>query len=218
MQCDRLFEVIDSLEEKYINIWEDVCNIESPTSYKPGIDKVGEYFIKIAKAKNWKIEVLELEKLKNDDGITCNCGVITGGTVPNAVAAECSFFADIRFKDKEEFDKAIEIVHNVADNTTIDGCCCDVEQVSYRPAMPLTDVNIMLLDKINAIYKLNDLAVLKKGSTLAGSDAAYITQIAVPCVDCVGVEGENIHSVNEFAKLKSLKEAAKRLASVAYCI
>ena len=98
-------------------------------------------------------KIIELEKLKNDDGITCNCGVITGGTVPNAVAAECSFFADIRFKDKEEFDKAIEIVHNVADNTTIDGCCCDVEQVSYRPAMPLTDVNIMLLDKINAIFK-----------------------------------------------------------------
>ena len=31
-------------------------------------------------------KIIELEKLKDDDGITCNCGVVSGGTVVNTVA------------------------------------------------------------------------------------------------------------------------------------
>ena len=49
MECLELFEKIDELNEKYIKIWEDVCNIESPTNFKRGVDAVGEYFIKLAR-------------------------------------------------------------------------------------------------------------------------------------------------------------------------
>jgi len=71
---------------------------------------------------------------------------------------------------------------------------------------------------MNEIYKSNNLPLLNGRSTPSGSDAAYITEIAVPCVDSIGVDGGKIHSVNEFARLKSLNESAKRLAAVAYCI
>ena len=40
MVCDNLFKVIDSLEEKYTKVLVDVCNIESPTDYKKGVDAV----------------------------------------------------------------------------------------------------------------------------------------------------------------------------------
>ncbi|MBR0277798.1 MAG: hypothetical protein IJQ50_05005, partial [Clostridia bacterium] len=52
----KTFEKIDSLKDSYIKIWEDVCNIESPTSYKEGVDKVGQYFAGIAKKRGWKVE------------------------------------------------------------------------------------------------------------------------------------------------------------------
>ena len=50
---------------------------------------------------------------------------------------------------------------------------------------------------------------------LSGSDAAYITLAEIPCVDNLGVDGGNIHSIREFAQLDSLAECAKRLAAVA---
>ena len=46
-----LFNRIDEIEEKYIDFLSGVCNIESPTSYKEGVDEVGRYFAQKAKEK-----------------------------------------------------------------------------------------------------------------------------------------------------------------------
>ncbi len=382
MECLELFEKIDELNDKYIKIWEDVCNIESPTNFKRGVDAVGEYFIKLAREHGWQVEVLELkeagnpicitmnpkataapivlsghidtvhpiglfgtptvrfdetniygpgvidckggvvasvlamealmkcgfvdrpiklviqtdeetssktsgkktiefmcnhakgavaflnteyavgntavlirkgivrhkfnvhgvaahssrctegksaiaeaahkilklETLKDDGAVTCSCGVIQGGTVANTVPAECSFISDIRFSDKAQYDKAMDFLKEVAENATIKGCTCDVEEISYRPAMPLTETNLKLLEEINQIYARNGLATLEVKASRSGSDAAYITEIGVPCIDDVGVDGGELHSVKEFAIIASLAESAKKQAAVAFCI
>ena len=54
---DKLFKAIESLEKDFIKVWEDVCNIESPTRHKEGVDKVGAYFAKMAKDRGFKVEV-----------------------------------------------------------------------------------------------------------------------------------------------------------------
>ena len=51
MNCEKLFTYIDSLEQKYLNVLEDVCNIESPTNNKQKVDEVGNYFIEMANQK-----------------------------------------------------------------------------------------------------------------------------------------------------------------------
>lgn len=382
MQCRRLFEKIDELNDTYLDIFEDVCNIESPTDFKAGVDAVGQYFISLAKLRGWQIEVLELEKagnavcitlnpeaslgsvtfsghidtvhpvglfgtpavrrdreniygpgvldckggvvasfmamdaldkcgfrsrpvqliiqsdeetgsktsekqtvkfmcekaknsiaflntegaegatavlmrkgilryrfnvsgkaahssrcpyganavaeaahkilrlekFKDIEGLTCNCGVIKGGTAANTVAAECSFLADLRFSNKEQYEEAVKLVNTVAKTSEIEGCSCILEEVSYRPAMQLTEKNIELLEKINGIYKENALPQLSYRLATGGSDAAYITEAGIPCIDNVGVEGEFLHTEKEYARLASLAESAKRLAAVAYCI
>lgn len=86
MQCDALFKKIDELNDFYISVWEDVCNIESPTSYKEGVDAVGNYFIALAKERGWDIDVLELENAGNAICITLN---------PDAPAAPVTFSGHI---------------------------------------------------------------------------------------------------------------------------
>ena len=71
---------------------------------------------------------------------------------------------------------------------------------------------------MNEIYKENGLPVLTGRVCLSGSDAAYVTQHGIPCVDNLGTEGGNIHSINEYIRLNSLVESAKRIASLIYCI
>lgn len=68
----ELFKQIEELNEKYIKVWADVANIESPSNYKKGVDEVNEYFINIAKENNWEIEVFEQERLGNAVCITMN--------------------------------------------------------------------------------------------------------------------------------------------------
>lgn len=382
MSCDKLFKNIEILEQRYLNILEDICNIESPTSNKAGVDAVGNYFVEMAKEFGWDIEIfehdvagnaicitmnsestessiclsghidtvfpigafgyppvkrdainmygpgvmdckggvtaafmamdalsklgfkrrpikliiqtdeetgsstsgkktiefmckkaknslaflnleghvketavlirkgilrykfevfgkashssrcfdganaiaesaykiIELEKMKNQDGLTCNCGVISGGSTANSVADYCSFYADIRFSTQEELNKAKENVKRIAENVVVDGCWCKITEISFRPEISYSEKNVSVLDKMNNIYKKCGLPILKSRSCLSGSDAAYITQIGIPCVDCIGTEGYNIHSTKEFIHLKSLGEAAKRIATFIYFV
>jgi glutamate carboxypeptidase len=62
MNVLSIFEKIDSLNGKYIDVWEDVCNIESPSDNKAGVDAVGNYFIGIAKEMGWSVERFPQER------------------------------------------------------------------------------------------------------------------------------------------------------------
>ncbi|MBQ8815249.1 MAG: M20/M25/M40 family metallo-hydrolase [Lachnospiraceae bacterium] len=163
-------------------------------------------------------KIIELEKMKDREGLTCNCGVIEGGTVANTVAEQCSFLADIRFKTNAEELRAREIVANIAETSTVEGCVCRLEQVSYRPAMEYAERNMELLNQMNEIYLQNGLDPRKAVHSPGGSDAAYITQAGIPCIDSLGVAGGRIHSSEEYAILKSLAESAKYMAAVAMCL
>ena len=305
-KCAKLFERIEQLEKEYIDFWIDICNIESPTEYKEGVDRVGSYISEKARQRGWQVEVqpqpisgdcicitmnadspeqsicfsghmdtvhpigffgdtpvhcdeekiygpgvidckggivsafmamaaledcgfksrpvklllqsdeengsrnsnkttvefmcekaenciaflngeghsdnklvitrkgirkyefeitgksmhsgkcyegasaiceaahkiIELEKLKNKDGLTCNCGLINGGTAENTVPEKCTFTADIRFKDAKEMQQADELAKKIADTSYIEGTTCKLTLKSYRQPMELTDKNI----------------------------------------------------------------------------
>ena len=379
MDHQKLYSIIDALNEKYCDIWEEVCNMESPTSHKAAVDVVGNYFAEMARKKNWDVEILKqekagnpicitingdseaapvvfsghidtvhpiglfgtpavrrdeaciygpgvmdckggvvasfmaldaleqcnftdrpvkliiqtdeetgsstsgletvkfmcekaknaaaflntegiqgntavlvrkgilryrfrvtgkaahsancvaganaiaeaahkilkLEELKDTNTLTCNCGIIEGGTVANTVPEQCSFVADFRFTSEADCERAKQIAQQVADENRVDGCRCELERISHRPAMPFVRRNEELLGKMNGIYKKTDLPELVARTCLSGSDAAYVTLADIPCVDNLGVDGGNIHSVHEFARLDSLAQCAKRLAAVA---
>lgn len=160
-------------------------------------------------------KIIELEKMKDKDGLTCNCGVIHGGTVANSVADVCEFTADIRFADDEQLKIAREKIREVAEHTTIEGCSCEVEQMSLRPAMPECERNLALYDKICEISAEAGLPILEARTAFGGSDAAYATIAGIPCVDSIGIVGEWAHSIKESAVMKSLAQSAKYQAAVA---
>lgn len=383
MGFEKLFSTIDKLEKEYCKFTEDICNIESPTDYKKGVDEVGEYIIKKAEEKGWKIEVLEqdvagnavcitmnpdadkkpiaisghmdtvhplgffptpavrideefihgpgtldckggiaagfmamdalkrcgftsrpvqlllqsdeetssktsnkatinyicekakdsvaflnmegrgeknigtlvrkgilrynfnihgiaahsaactaaanavteaahkiieLEKMKNGDGLTCNCGVISGGTKANSVADFCTFTADIRFATMSEMEEAKEICKKVAETVYVPGCSCELEEMSTRPAMELCDKNIELFETMNKIYEQVGLPPLILNKAAGGSDTAYTTVYGIPSIDSIAVSGGGGHSINEFITIKSLSDAAKRVAAVVWYI
>ena len=382
----KLYEIIDSLYDKYVKVWEDVCKIESPTTYKEGVDRVGSYFIEMAKALGFEYEIhreevsgdvicitmnadvkekpfalsghidtvfpvgtfgvsrdenkiygpgvcdckggvvmsmmvmealkiygfkkrpvmlllqsdeenssvtsnketikyicqkakdaigffnmegsndltdssdgasadgvclwrkgivsyefnihgiaahssksategasaiceaahkiIELEKHKDKDGITCNCGVIKGGTVRNTVPEHCSFVADIRYATKEQFCEVQKFVKDIADRVYVKGCSCEVKQLTYRTAMEKNDRNLRFLDSVNAILEKNGFKPLCAKGSPGGSDAADVTSHGIPCIDKLGAGGNNVHSTNEYASLDSLCGNIKRIATV----
>jgi len=54
---ETLFKAVDGLFPKYLQIWQDICNLESPTGHKAGVDAVGEYFLCLARSLGWNAEI-----------------------------------------------------------------------------------------------------------------------------------------------------------------
>ena len=72
MKTDNVFSVIDDLAAEYVAVWEDVCNLESPSSDKQGVDAVCAYFIKLSEKFGWKVEVYLQERFGDPVCITMN--------------------------------------------------------------------------------------------------------------------------------------------------
>lgn len=381
MNCERIFAEIAAMNDEYLKFWEDVCNIESPTAYKEGVDAVGRYFAEKAKERGWEVEIfeqpvsgnvvcitmnpdakgtpislsghidtvhpvgsfgtpavtkddknlygpgvldckggtvagffamdalrrcgfdarpvrlllqsdeevgsltsqkatinyicekskdavaflnleghvrgsgqvcvqrkgiatftfsvtgveahssncataganaiceaahkiIELEKIKDKHGLTCNCSVISGGTTVNTVPGHCEFKANVRFATQEQLEWIKAHMQQVADTVYVPGCSTQVTISGHRVAMELVDRNLQLVDKINAAFEENGLSTLTPAKRKGGSDAADVTAYGIPCVDSIGVSGGSIHTRDEFAHLDSLAKTAKRLVAI----
>lgn len=68
----KVFDKIDELSDKYLNVLIDACNIESKTEDKEGVDKVGAYFASIADKLGYTIRKKEFEKAGNVYSFTYN--------------------------------------------------------------------------------------------------------------------------------------------------
>lgn len=163
-------------------------------------------------------KIIELEKIKDADGLTCNCAVISGGTVSNTVPGRCEFKANVRFATQEQLAWMRDYVQKLADTVHVPGCKCTVNQPKGRAAMEYCERNAALLEKMNRIYAENDMPELKVGRRKGGSDAADLTVAVIPCIDSIGAEGGKIHTTEEYAYLESLRRSARRVAAVVYCI
>ena len=163
-------------------------------------------------------KILALEQYKDIHGITANCGIISGGTKINTVPEKCTVQVDFRFSNEKELSEVHQIAQTIADTSYITGTTCKLTLESLRDAMELTDTNIRLLQDVNTIFAANQLPQLTMRIAGGGSDAAYTTKCGIPTLDSVGVECDHIHSRNESSPVRSLTEAAKRIAAICYCI
>lgn len=184
----------------------DITGIETHASYcaREGASAIREAAYKI----------IEIEKIKDHEGVTCSCGIISGGTAANTVPGKCEFKVDVRFSTQEQYEKTVKCLQKIADTVYVLGCSCTMEQTGLRPAMELNDKNKALLDKANELFEKNGLSKLEIGMRTGGSDAADVTCCGIPCIDSIGVAGERAHSVEEYGVISSLAESAKRIASI----
>lgn len=163
-------------------------------------------------------KIIRLEQYKDKDSITCNCGLIEGGSAENTVAEKCSFTADFRFRTQEQGKEIMRIVEEISSTSFVEGTTCDVVLSSSRCAMMKTQDNIELFEKVRKIYLENGLDDIEMIESLGGADSSDLTQMGIPCLESFGTIGGEMHKRSEFAYLDSLVLSAKRLASVAYCI
>ena len=161
-------------------------------------------------------KIIELEKFKDHDGLTCCCTVINGGTRHNIVPGECRFVANVRFAKMSELDEFMATAKKLCADIKVPGCTCEMVMPRMRPAMEICDRNFNLYYRMNDIWRENGMPEAEHCTITGGSDAANVSYSGVPTVEGMGNRGEYIHTIYEFGYISSLAEQAKRLAIVAY--
>ena len=159
-------------------------------------------------------KMLALDQLKDKDGITCNCALVSGGTRLNTVPDRCSFSVNCRFATQDQYHWLHDFVQDLANTAHVPDCSCQVTEVSLRPAMERSEKNDRLLEQANRVLSAAGLVELKPKWLMGGSDASFLTQAGIPCLDSLGTRGGRSHSLQEYAWLESLAEAAKRAAAI----
>lgn len=159
-------------------------------------------------------KIIEFERENDNDSITFNCGVIEGGEATNIVPDGCELYVEYRFKNMEQKKIADEKFRRIVEKSFVDGTSAQWEQISARLPMEPDEKNKKLVDIINNICNKVDIESFGIQETSGGADSAYPSLAGIPTVDSIGIEGSGCHTLDEKARISSMAEMAKVIASV----
>ncbi len=159
-------------------------------------------------------KILEIEKNSDTDGITYNCGLISGGKMPNSVPDFCSFVLDIRFRNKQEENIAIETVKRIVETSYFPGTTTELKVLSRRDAMEETEANFALFEKIKEVSARLGFENFEPFVSGGASDAAFPAAMGIPTLCGMGIVGHSQHTLRETATVSSIKERALVIGTV----
>lgn len=159
-------------------------------------------------------KILAIEAPSDQEQITYNCGMITGGTAPNTVPGEAMFTLYNRYWKLSQRQEIRDHVEGIVNKSMIPGTRSTFEIVGERLPMEATEDNYALFDHINAVSQKYGFGVMEAQKKSSGSDASYTTMAGVPSVCSMGPAGGRAHSTDEFMVVDSLVSRAKLLAAV----
>lgn len=154
-----------------------------------------------------------------DKPLTCNVGLMEGGTARNTVPESASCVIDVRFErasDGEAVERALrELCTRGVTSTTVPR----IAQARFtlsggitRPPMEPTPAT----QDLRRLYERHALSVgLQVGEAPVqggGSDANLLAAHGIPVIDGLGPAGEHYHRTEEWCSLDSLRRRTKALA------
>lgn len=160
-------------------------------------------------------KILEIEKNTDFNGTTYSCGVISGGTLPNIIPDNCSFIVDVRLRKKEAIETSRKLLEKITQTSYVEGTSSSMSAL-LEACGPMEET-----PENDKLYKLFEIAGEEVGASKTvpyfsggGSDAFFTSKMGVPTICGAGIMGEANHTLKERARLSSLPERAKVLATM----
>ncbi|MEM9193853.1 MAG: M20/M25/M40 family metallo-hydrolase [Myxococcota bacterium] len=158
--------------------------------------------------------VAEVEALTDYDcGVTCNVGVIRGGTAKNTVPDAAEMEIDVRFVDPSDGERIEHALRALAaSEPPVVGASLRLEGEITRPPMRPTAEAQLLRHHYEACAAEVGLRVGEAPLQGGGSDANLLSSLGVPSIDGLGPYGRHFHRTDEWSSLESLRARTEALA------
>jgi len=148
-------------------------------------------------------QILRIEgKTDYARGITCNVGLVSGGTGVNVVPAQCTAEIDLRVPSEQ---LAEEMTHWFLNLEPV-GDDVEVKVVGgmNRPPYQKDKGIAELLGRAQAIYREIGKELQDVQLTGGGSDGNFTAALGIPTLDGLGADGKGAHAANEQIYYSSL--------------
>lgn len=145
--------------------------------------------------------------------VTCNVGVIEGGTRPNVVPESCRLQVDLRAATVAEYDEAERELRAVVATAYVAETSSDLTVTASHPPMEKSPASGRLVDLAQAIA--GELGFTVRDALTGGASDANTTAAAgLPTLDGLGPIGGDDHAPSEWLDLASVAPRVSLLAGL----
>jgi glutamate carboxypeptidase len=150
-------------------------------------------------------------------GVTCNVGVIAGGTRPNVVPERTTLEVDLRAVSREHLEAAEAAIRESAAANSVPDTTVRIEEMGRHWPMEKLDRSARLVAHAQALANRLGFAV-RDAATGGASDANTTAGLGVPTLDGLGPIGGNDHSPIEYLEIDSIVPRTTLLAALLLAI
>jgi len=146
-------------------------------------------------------------------GVSCNVGVLRGGTRTNVVAEEAVLEVDLRSPELATLETAEREIERICAEPAIDGVTITVESDGWHRPMQKTARSQRLVDTAVAVAGELGFA-LRDTATGGASDGNTTSAAGCPTLDGLGPVGGGAHGPDEWLDVDSIVPRTALLAGV----
>jgi glutamate carboxypeptidase len=146
-------------------------------------------------------------------GVSCNVGVLRGGTRTNVVAEEAVLEVDLRSSELETLEAAEREIERICAEPSLDGVSISIESDGWHRPMEKTPSSQRLVDVAVAVAGELGFA-LQDTATGGASDGNSTSAAGCPTLDGLGPIGGGAHGPDEWLDLESIVPRTALLAGV----
>jgi glutamate carboxypeptidase len=146
-------------------------------------------------------------------GVTCNVGVLRGGSRTNVVADRAVMQVEVRAATMAAFDQAMDEVERIVGASTVEGATATMSPAHRHPPMERTEAVAALVAEAQAVAR--DLG-FEVGDTATGGagDANTTAATGLATIDGLAPVGGEAHGPDEWLDLDSVVPRTALLAGL----
>jgi glutamate carboxypeptidase len=146
-------------------------------------------------------------------GVSCNVGVLRGGTRTNVVAEDAVLEVELRSPELETLEAAEREIERICAEPSLDGVTISIGSDGWHRPMEKTPASQRLVDV--AVAVAGELGfVLRDTATGGASDGNTTSAAGCPTLDGLGPIGGGAHGPDEWLDLESIVPRTALLAGV----
>ncbi|HWD46075.1 MAG TPA: M20 family metallopeptidase [Actinomycetota bacterium] len=146
-------------------------------------------------------------------GVTCNVGVLQGGSRTNVVADRAVMRVEVRAATMDAFDRAMAEVGRIVARSTVEGATATLAPAHRHPPMERTEAVAALVALAQAVARDLGLEVGEAATGGAG-DANTTAAAGLPTIDGLAPVGGEAHGPAEWLDLDSVVPRTALLAGL----